>query len=391
MNAVTHSPDLAAIERDLGAGFVKARELAFVRGEGARLWDAEGHSYLDFASAHGATSLGHAHPAVLGALHEQAARLISCTPSFASDVRAAYLTELMPHLPGDAERLFLCNSGTESVEAALKIARLATGRTGIVACMRGFHGRTLGALQTTWERRYRDPFAGWGPEVRHVRFGPADDLREAVTEDTAALILEVVQGEGGVRLAPETFLRAAELVCRERGAMLIVDEVQTGFGRTGRLFACEHAGIAPDLVCLAKGIAAGFPMGAVAIGPRVAELPPGSHGSTFGGSPLACAVARATLRTILDEGLVERAALLGNMFLDRLRGIVSARVREVRGLGLMVGVELRERAAPFLAALLERGVVALAAGPNVIRFLPPLVVSPADLDEVVDTLCEVLS
>jgi acetylornithine/LysW-gamma-L-lysine aminotransferase len=381
-----------ARERELGPGLWNTRDVTFVRGEGARLWDDHGRAYIDCAAGYGVASLGHAHPALLGALHEQAARLISCTPSYGNDQRRAYYEELLDALPAGAfQRVFLCNSGTEAIEAALKFARLSTGRPNVIACMRGFHGRTLGALSATHDRKYREPFAPLVPGFSHVAYGNVEALEAALDEDTAAVVLEVVQGEGGVRPASPEFLRAAERLCRERGALLIVDEVQTGFGRTGRLFAIEHTGLAPDLLCLAKGIAGGIPMGAVALGERVAELPAGSHGSTFGGNPLACAAARAVLRALRAEGLVERAEVLGMWLRDRLRELDSTRVREVRGLGLMVGIELKERVAPYLDRLLERGVVALPAGPTVLRLLPPLVIGPEDLEEVVDVLGEVLA
>ncbi|MEE8468408.1 MAG: aspartate aminotransferase family protein [Planctomycetota bacterium] len=383
--------DAPAVETRLGAGCNPPRDLTFVRGEGARLWDDQGRCYLDLAAGHGTAILGHAHPALLCALHAQAARLMSCPAGYANDQRALYLERLVEVLPPGMQRVFLCNSGTEAVEAALKVARLVTGRANVVACVRGFHGRTLGALSATWDRRHRQAFEPLLPGFSHIPLGKLDALREAVDEHTAAVILEVVQGEGGVRPAPVEFLAEAERVCRERGALLIVDEVQTGFGRTGTMFAVEHCGLRPDLLCLAKGIAGGFPSGALALGERVGSLPPGAHGSTFGGNPLACAAGLATLEVLRREGLVERAATLGAGFLERLRALSSPRVREVRGMGLMLAVELRERAGPYLELLLQRGVVALAAGPSVIRFLPPLVISDAELHEALEILEEVLA
>ena len=391
MTLETRSSDAHALELRHGAGFVVPREITFVRGEGAHLFDSNGREYIDAAAAHGAASLGHAHPRVRAALERQAGRLMLTTPSFANDERAAYLAELSAQLPEGMQRLFLCNSGTEAIEGALKIARLASGREGVVACVRGFHGRTLGALSTTWEPRYRDAFLPWLQPVQHVPYDQCEALEAAVDETTAAVVLEVVQGEGGVRPASSEFLRAAERLARERGALLIVDEVQTGFGRTGRLFAVEHAPVRADLIALSKGIAAGFPMGAVAIGERIPALPAGAHGSTFGGNPLACAVARETLAVLLEEQLPARAARLGADFLARLQRIEDPRVREVRGLGLMVGVELRVPSAAIVKGLLERDIVALAAGRNVLRFLPPLVIEAQDLERVADALEEVLA
>ena len=378
------------IELLRGSGVVTPRPVTFVEGRGVRLFDDAGRSYLDLTAGHGAASLGHGHPALAAALAQQASRLTTCTVSFANDVRATYLEELHAVLPAGLERLFLCNSGTEAVEAALKFARLASGRSEVVACVKGFHGRTLGALSATHEKRYREPFAPLVPGFRHVPYNRPDAMAEAVTESTAAVILEVIQGEGGVRPADAEFLHAVRQACDRSGALLIVDEVQTGFGRTGSLFAVEHTGLQPDLLCMAKGIAGGVPMGAVAIGASLGAMPGSSHGSTFGGNPLACAAARAVLGE-LNEGLLEHAASMGARLESGLRGLESDRVRSVRGRGLMLGVELRERVAPHLGALLDRGVVALSAGPQVLRLLPPLVITPSEVDEAIGAIQEVLA
>ena len=378
-----------ALEEQHTSGVYAKIPLRVVRGAGARVWDAQGREYVDCAAGHGVAIVGHCHPQVVAAVREQAEQLIICSEMFYHAHRAALQAELVALMPG-MERVFLCNSGTEAVEAAVKFARLATGRPGVVAARNGFHGRTMGALSATWRPEYRRPFEPLVPGFTHVPYNDPAALEEAVGSDTAAVILEVVQGEGGVRPGDGAYLRRAQELCRERGALFIVDEVQTGMGRTGRMLACDHHGLQPDLLCLGKGIAGGLPMGAVLIGPRVGKLPPSVHGSTFGGNPLACAAALATLRVIREESLPERAAELGAFFLSRLRGISSPLVREVRGLGLMVGVELRRRVRPYLAALMERGVLALRAGPTVLRFLPPLVISPDDLERVAQAVEEVL-
>jgi acetylornithine/LysW-gamma-L-lysine aminotransferase len=321
------------------------------------------------------------------------ARLTTCPELFFSDVRSRYLGQLTAVLPLGLDRVFLCNSGTEAIEAAIKLARLATGRTEILATMRGFHGRTLGALSATWEARYRTPFEPLVPGFSHVRYNDFEVLAAALSEHTAAVLIEVVQGEGGVRVGDVGYLQRVAHLCEERGVLLIVDEVQTGFGRTGRLWACEHAGIVPDLLCLAKSMASGIPMGATCLGSHVPSFPPGAHSSTFGGNPLACAAASATLAELLERHLSERAAELGLYLLERLRAVAekSPVVREVRGLGLMVGIELRTRVQPFLDALAERGVLALSAGPRVVRLLPPLVIDQAQIDSAIAALEEVLA
>ncbi len=395
LSGETHSPLRANVafadtERQHASGVVPTREVALVRGAGARVWDADGHAYVDLAAGHGVANVGHAHPHVSAAIARQAERLLTCPASFPNDQRAALYRRLTAVLPNGLERLFFCNSGTEAVEAALKFARLVTGRPGIVALMRGFHGRTLGALAATWEPKYRAPFEPLVPGVRHVPAGRLEALDVAIDADTACVVLEVVQGEGGVHPLPGDYLRAAQALCRARGALLIVDEVQTGFGRTGRLFACEHVGLEPDLLCLGKAIAGGLPMGAVAIGPRVGTLPPGSHGSTFGGNPLACAAALATLDVLRDEGLPHRAERLGQAALERLRALDAPVVREVRGCGLMIGIELKTRARFYLEALLERGFLALPAGATVVRLLPPLTITEDEFHLALDALASVL-
>jgi acetylornithine/LysW-gamma-L-lysine aminotransferase len=378
------------LEDRFGSGLCPKRSLVIVRGEGARVWDADDREYIDCISGHGVAIVGHANSLVTQAVVEQAARLTVCPNGLYNDRRAQLLAELVRIAPPGLERAFLCNSGTEAVEAAFKFARLSTGRIKVVAAMRGFHGRTLGALSATWRKDYREPFEPLLPGFEFAPYNRLERMEQAIGEATAAVILEVVQGEGGVIPGDGDYLRGVQALCRERGALFIVDEVQTGFGRTGRMFACQHHDLQPDLLCLAKGIAGGLPMGAVLIGERVGELPPKAHGSTFGGNPLACAAALATIHYIESKGLVQRAAELGARLLNGLRAISSPLVREVRGLGLMVGLELKDRADPYLAALAEQGVLALSAGANVMRFLPPLVISVEDIDVVLERVATAL-
>jgi acetylornithine/LysW-gamma-L-lysine aminotransferase len=256
--------------------------------------------------------------------------------------------------------------------------------------MRGFHGRTMGALSATWNKTYREPFEPLVPGYSHVPYNNIEALDAAVTLDTAAVLLEVVQGEGGVLPGDGEYLRAARRITQERGALLIIDEVQTGLGRTGKMFAIQHYDLTPDLLCMAKSLAGGLPMGATLIGPAVQNLGPGLHGSTFGGNPLACAAALAVLGVMKRDRLPEQAAEKGEYLMGRLREIQSPLIREVRGLGLMVGIELKKKVAPYLQAMAERGVIALPAGLTVIRLLPPLVISYEQLDRGVAVIAEVL-
>jgi acetylornithine/LysW-gamma-L-lysine aminotransferase len=291
--------------------------------------------------------------------------------------------------PGNLNRIFFCNSGAEAAEAAIKFARASSGRREIIAAMRGFHGKTMGALAATWGPEYQKPFMPMLPGVKHVPFDNFDKLEVTVTDDTAAVLLEIVQGEGGVRVGAKEYFQRVRQLCDVKGLLLIIDEVQTGFGRTGTLFACEQY-VVPDILCLAKSLAGGIPMGAVLCNDRI-NVPIKSHTSTFGGNPTACAAALACLDVIEKQGLLEKARTLGGYFMQELRRLPSNKVREIRGLGLMIGIELKEKAGPYVQQLMEKGVIVLLAGPTVIRLLPPLVISKEEIDVVVRALQEVLA
>lgn len=385
---ILSSTQIQEIEDQYTSGLYTKRPLVIVRGQGAHLWDADGNEYIDCVGGQGAANIGHANPQVVQAIAAQAATLISCPEMFYNDRRAALEQKLC--VLSSFPRVYLCSSGTESIEAALKFARLVTGRTGIVATMRGFHGRTMGALSATWEKKYREPFEPLVPGFSHVPYNNLEALSAAVNEGIAAVILEVVQGEGGVTPGQAEYLRSAEALCHDKGALFILDEVQTGFGRTGRMFAFQHYDLHPDLLCVAKSIAGGLPMGAVLISEKLGKLPPQVHGSTFGGNPLVCASALAALDYIESNHLPERSAELGAWFLEQLRAIQSPLIREVRGLGLMCGIEMRQKVTPYLQTLMSKGVLALPAGLTVMRFLPPLVIEQSDLVQVVQAVREVL-
>jgi [amino-group carrier protein]-gamma-(L-lysyl/L-ornithyl)-L-glutamate aminotransferase len=383
------SLDLNALEDQYSSGAYLKRDLQIVRGEGAVVWDNQGRSYIDCVGGQGAANLGHCPLAVVEALQKQMAELISCPELFHNPVRARYQAELC-HAAHMA-RVFLCNSGTEANEGALKIARLKTGRTGIIAMMRGFHGRTMGALSATWNKDYREPFQPLIPDVTHVPYNNIDKLREALNYNTAAVILEVVQGEGGVHPAQDGYLQMVQELCRGNGTLLILDEVQTGFGRTGYLFAHEKDGVQPDLMTVAKSMAGGIPMGAILMRESIGDLNPAAHGSTFGGNPLACAAGLAALDVLRNTDLIERARTRGEQVIEHLRTHIPEKAaREVRGRGFHIGIELRDKVAPILKILQERGVLALPAGPSVLRLLPPLVISDNDLWQVVAVIEETL-
>lgn len=379
------------LENQYTSGVYGKRDVALVRGEGARVWDADGNEYIDCSAGYGVANAGHCHPHIVQAIQQQATTLLACPEFVYNDVRARFQQALVNVLPEGLERVYLCNSGAEANEAALKFARLATGKTEIIATMRGFHGRTFGALSATHNKKYRQAFAPLVPGFKHVPFDNLDKMAAAITPNTAVILVEAVQGEGGVRPASDGYLPGLRDLCDQHGLMLIIDEVQTGFGRTGRWFACQHYGVTPDLICLGKGIGGGVALGGVGIGPRVQNLAPGLHGSTFGGNPLACAAGLANIEAFVQERLVERSAELGAYLQARLVEIDSPLIREVRGLGLMVGVELKTRVIPILKALQKRGVIAMPAGATVLRLLPPLVISQAEIDTVVDVITAVLA
>ena len=388
-STIVNAHEILEIEAQHSAGTYVKQPLVIVRGQGASLFDADGVEYLDCASGHGVANLGHAHPKIAEAIYQQASTLITLFETFPNDKRAELIKKITSLVDG-LDRVFLCNSGTESVEAAIKFARISTGRKNILAAMRAFHGRTYGALSATFNKKYREGFEPLVPGFDHVAYNNIEVLDKGVNEETAAVILEVVQGEGGVHPANMEYIQAARRICDERRVLLIVDEVQSGFGRTGKMFAIEHFGVMPDLLCCAKSLAGGVPMGAVLIGPNVKNLTPGVHSSTFGGNPLSCAAAVAALSVMEEEDLPRQALVKGAYLMDQLKRIDSPNIREVRGMGLMIGIELKQKVAPYIRALQEKKIIALNAGMTVIRLLPPLVISYQQIDHLVDVLTEVL-
>ncbi len=374
----------AQVEEAILGGTTQRRgDTVIARGEGSWLIDTAGKRYLDLTAAQGVAMLGHCHPKLSAALAAQAHQLIACPNFLYNETRAQFATALAQVLPAHLQHIFLANSGAEAVDGAIKLARLTTGRTGLVATMRSFHGRTIGAVSLTWEPKYRKPFEPL-LETTHVAYNNLAKLDAAITDQTAMVILEVVQGEGGVNMGDGDYLRGAQQLCHERGALLVIDEIQTGFGRTGKWFGFQHFDLQPDIIGMAKGIGGGFPMGALAYSEQVqAALSPGAHGSTFGGSPIACAAGLAALEIYHEEGLIERSAEMGARFVARLHETLGHRdsVREIRGLGMMIAIELREKVGPYLKILMEEhGVIALPAGANVLRLLPPLTLSEEELE-----------
>ncbi|MGW2014868.1 acetylornithine transaminase [Streptomyces sp. NPDC001927] len=367
--------------------------LALVRGEGSTVWDEAGRAYTDFTGGIAVNTLGHAHPAVVAAVQDQIGRLAHVSNLFVAGPPVALAERLLGLLGRERGRVFFANSGTEAVEAAFKIAR-RTGRPHLVAAQGGFHGRTVGALALTGQPAKREPFLPLPGEVTHVPYGDVEALRAAVTEETAAVVLEPIQGEAGVVPAPEGYLRAAREITRATGTLLVLDEVQTGIGRTGHWFAHQAAsGVDPDVVTLAKGLGGGLPIGAtVAFGEAASLLGPGTHGSTFGGNPVACAAGLAVLETIEAEGLLDRVTRVGAALRRGIEDLAHPRIAEVRGAGLLLGMALTEPVAPLVQrAAQDAGFLINAANPTTVRLSPALTLTADEAAQLVKALPEILS
>jgi acetylornithine/LysW-gamma-L-lysine aminotransferase len=369
------------------------RPLVITHGIGANLWDAEGRKYLDCTSNYGVAITGHCHPRVVEAIRNQAGLLLSCHGTFYNESRSGLLERLSAIAPESLSRAFLSNSGTEAIEFAFKLARRSTEKTGIVSMMGAFHGKTMGALSATWNKKYRTPFMPLVPGFKHIPYGRLERVEAAIDDETAAIIAEPIQGESGINVPPDDFLPGLRDICDDKGVLLILDEIQTGFGRTGDMFACQHYGIEPDIMCLAKAVASGLPMGATMATEEVmSKLKMGDHSSTFGGGPVACAAACATIDVLRNERLPEKARENGDYMLSRLKELEERYriVREARGRGFMLGLELRFDVLNVIMGALERGVLFLDAGRNVVRMLPPLIIDRDEIDRAVMVLDEVL-
>jgi len=366
------------------------RRVSFVRGEGMYLFTRDEEKYLDMGSNYGVSIFGYGHPRITGVLEQQLRRLPSLHGSLGSAVRDEAAQRLVGMCGGKCARVFFSNSGTEAIEAALKFARLATGRSHFIAMEHGYHGKTLGALSATDGDKYRDPFLPLVWHFNHVPFGDSDGLRAQVREDTAAIIIEPVQGEGGVRCAAPEYFAALQKLCDEKKILLIVDEIQTGMGRAGTFLACEQYGLTPDILCLGKGLAGGIPVGATLVSQSIAShVPVHVHTATFGGNPLACAGIIAVLEEFSDGKVLRHVEEMGGYFLSQLQSLHHPRIVEARGKGLMVGMELRDNVTSALQALQLRHIIAIPAGSNVLRFLPPYIVNRDEIDRMVEALKEI--
>ncbi|MCI5066159.1 aspartate aminotransferase family protein [bacterium] len=388
---MTHEASTVLSECAHTAGTYRKRDVAIVRGEGVWVYDEAGRKYLDAIGGIGANVLGHRHPYFSTELKSQIDLTLSVPELLCNNTRAEYQSALLSLFPPCYDRVFLCNGGAEANEAALKFARVLSQKTPLVALNFGYHGKTLGALSVTHNPKYREPFEPLYHPVHFLPQGNIERLNEVFDGDPpAAFIFEGVQGEGGVRTPESEYVKTVSHRVQEGGGYVIADEVQCGFGRTGRWWGFEAHGVEPDFVVLGKAIGNGVPLSAVVLHKRVGQLPPLAHTTTFGGNPLSCRAGLATIEVMKQESLVEQAAQRGEQFRHLLREARLSNVRELRGEGLMIGVELKERAGRYLAELQQEGVLALLAGPRVLRALPPYVISEDEMNFLAGRFIEVL-
>jgi LysW-gamma-L-lysine/LysW-L-ornithine aminotransferase len=381
-------------EDDFMGGLYQRFPVTIEKGVGAHVWDIDGKEYIDCMGGYGVAIVGHQNKRVVKAIKEQVDKIITVHSSLYNKTREEFLKTLIGLAPKGLTQVHLNNSGAEAIEAAIKFARKFTGKKGMVAMKGSYHGKSLGALSLTFNPKYKKAFEPLVEKVSFASFGDIESLRATIDEDTAFVILEPIQGESGINVAPDGFLQEVRKVCDEKGILLIFDEIQAGLGRTGRLWACDHWNTTPDILCLAKGIAGGVPMGATLVRPDIlASMSKGEHSSTFGGNPLSCAAGIATLQALTQDGLIENSEKMGNLFREGLEKLKEKHtiIREIRGKGLMIGVELKFEVKDVLMNLMKEGVLMLYSGRNILRILPPLVISKEDITKVLETLDIVLT
>ncbi len=399
--AQTVTEELIALEEQYGAHNYHPLDVVLTKGEGIWVWDVEGNRYLDCLSAYSAVNQGHTHPRILEALIEQASRLPLTSRAFRNDQLGRFYQQLC-ELTG-YEMALPMNTGAEAVETALKAARkwgyevkgIPEGQAEIIACRGNFAGRTISIISFSTEPQYRQGFSPFTPGFKIVPFGDADALEAAITPNTAAFLFEPIQGEGGVIVPPDGYLRRVRDLCDRHHVLMIADEIQTGLGRTGKLFACDHENVRPDMITIGKALSGGFyPVSAVVASREILGVfRPGDHGSTFGGNPLGAAVAQAAMRVLIEENMIENAAVVGDYFMEHLAEVNSPHVKEVRGRGLMIGVELHPSAGGarrFCEALQGKGILAKETHHHIIRFAPPLILTKDDVDWAMERIRPVL-
>lgn len=359
------------------------------KGLGSHVWDVDGTEYIDCMGGYGVAIVGHRNERVVNALKSQLEKIITVHSSLYNKTREEFLKTLIGVAPHGLTQVHLNNSGAEAVEAAIKFARKFTGKKGMVAMNGSYHGKSMGALSLTFNPKYRKMFQPLVEKTSFAKFGDIESLRETVDDDTGFVILEPIQGESGIHVAPDGFLQEVRKLCDDNGILLVFDEIQSGLGRTGRMWASEHWNTTPDIMCIAKGIAGGVPMGATLVKPEIlAVMGKGEHSSTFGGNPLSCAAGTATLQALTQDGLIENAEKMGRRLREGLERLKEKHkiIREIRGKGLMIGVELKFQVKDIILDGIKNGVLILYSGRNILRFLPPLVISEDDITKVLETL-----
>ena len=380
------------LEEKHGTGVYGNWPVALDKGKGSFVWDTNGKKYLDFGSGLGVVGIGHANNTIANAISNQSLKLTHAVNGYyASPVRANFLSKLSTITPNDLDKIFLTNSGTEAVEAALKIARSHTGKSKIIGMIRGYHGRSMGSLSVSWKKENKRMYEPLVPEIIHVPYGKIDKLNEIISNDFAAVILEPIQGEGGVIVPPDGYLKTVREVCNKNGVLMIMDEIQTGIGRTGYWFGCEHEDVIPDIICSSKMLGGGIPIGAMIASNKI-SFQRGKHGSTFGGNLIGCEAASAVIDFMLNHNTLEHVKNVGEKAINYLKTQTAniTKVKEVRGRGFMIGIELFEPAVPYLKAIFNEKILALSAGKKIIRLLPPLVTSEDDLMDGLNKIIRVL-
>jgi acetylornithine/LysW-gamma-L-lysine aminotransferase len=381
-------------EDDFMGGLYQRFPVTIEKGIGSHAWDINGKEYIDCMGGYGVAIVGHQNKRVVKAIKEQVDKIITVHSSLYNKTREEFLKILIGLAPKGLTQVHLNNSGAEAIEAAIKFARKFTGKKGMVAMKGSYHGKSFGALSITFNPKYKKAFEPLVEKVSFASFGDIESLRSTIDEDTAFVILEPIQGESGINVAPDGFLQEVRKLCDEKEILLIFDEIQAGLGRTGRLWACDHWNTAPDILCLAKGIAGGVPMGATLVRPDIlASMNKGEHSSTFGGNPLSCAAGIATLHALTQDNLIENSEKMGKLFREGLEKLKEKHtiIREIRGKGLMIGIELKFEVKDVLMNLMKEGVLMLYSGRNILRILPPLVISKEDIAKVLETLDGVLT
>ena len=364
------------------------------KGVGAHVWDVDGKEYIDCMGGYGVALVGHQNQRVNNAIKEQLDKIITVHSSLYNKTREEFLKMLIGLAPNGLTQVHLNNSGAEAIEAAIKFARKFTGKKGMIAMKGSYHGKSFGALSLTFNPKYRKPFEPLVEKVSFASFGDIESLRSVIDDDTAFVILEPIQGESGIIVAPEGFLQKVRKLCDEKGILLIFDEIQAGLGRTGRLWACDHWNTAPDILCLAKGIGGGVPMGATLVRPDIlSSMNKGEHSSTFGGNPISCAAGIAALKALTEDGLIENSEKMGKIFREGLEKLKEKHmmIREIRGKGLMIGIEMKFEIKDILMELIKEGILMLYSGRNILRILPPLVISEEDITKVLHALDSILT